>query len=141
MYCIQDDCSIRVFHVHAMTLVLPVLLPDILNMVYAVGYNILAIENGVHTEGDCSNRVFHDITGILSVVPPVDDMVNTLVTSLHNIINVISSTSTHVNKNTSTKPVHSTSSTLNTLKVKGQAVQLRISPLLRDNFRDLLQNE
>lgn len=75
------------------------------------------------------------------MVPPVDVMVNTLVSSLHNIINVISSTSTHVNKNTPTKPIHPNSSTLNNLKVKGQAVQLRVSPLLRDNFRDLLQNE
>lgn len=82
------------------------------------------------------------LTGILSVMPSLEQIASVLVSSLHKIINIIS---------TSTSPVQTTSKSsaatvqptaqLNTLKVKGKAIHLTISPLLRANFKEQLQNE
>jgi len=73
----------------------------------------------------------------------MDQITSTLVNSLHKIINIISTT-THpaqsVTKSSSTTTVQSTTH-LNNLKVKGKAMHLTISPLLRENFREQLQNE
>lgn len=83
------------------------------------------------------------LTGLLSVIPSMNQITSTLVNSLHTIINIISTT-THsaqsVTKLSSITTVQSKTH-LSNLKVKGKAMHLTISPLLRESFREQLQNE
>ena len=82
------------------------------------------------------------LTGILSVIPSLEHITSVLVNSLHKIINIISTSTSPVQ--TTTKSSSTTvqpTAQLNTLKVKGKALHLTISPLLRANFKEQLQNE
>ena len=84
------------------------------------------------------------------MMPSLEQITSILVNSLHNIINIIStstcsvetavSTTNSIRKSPSPAVVQPTAQ-LNTLKVKGKAMHLTISPLLRENFREQLQNE
>ena len=81
--------------------------------------------------------------GILSVIPSLEQITNLLVNSLHKIIDIISTSTCPIqppNRKSSTTTLHS-STQLNTLKVKGKTIHLTVSPLLRENFREQLQNE
>ena len=85
------------------------------------------------------------LTGILSVIPSLEQITSILVNSLYKIINIISTSTCPVqtpptSKRCSITTVQPTPQ-LNTLKVKGKAMHLTISPLLRENFREQLQNE
>ena len=84
------------------------------------------------------------------MIPSLEQITNILVNSLHQIINIISTSTCPVQTTTSTTNTtgYKSSATtvqpaaqLNTLKVKGKAMHLTISPLLRANFREQLQNE
>ena len=84
-------------------------------------------------------------------MPSLEQITNVLVNSLHKIVNIIStstcsvetaaSTSTTNSVHKSPSPAVQPTAQLNTLKVKGKAMHLTISPLLRENFREQLQNE
>lgn len=77
------------------------------------------------------------------MIPSLEQITGLLVNSLHKIIDIISTSSCPVestNYKSSTTTLHSTTQ-LNTLKVHGKAMHLTISPLLRENFREQLQNE
>lgn len=81
-------------------------------------------------------------------MPSMQQITDTLVNSLHKIIDIISTStcqlpsaaSAAANSASPITPVQSNIH-LNTLKVKGKAMHLTISPLLKENFRDQLQNE
>ena len=82
------------------------------------------------------------------MIPSLEQITNVIVNSLHKIINIISTSTCPVQTTTATTIGYKSSTTtvqpaahLDTLKVKGKAIHLTISPLLRANFREQLQNE
>ena len=80
------------------------------------------------------------------MIPSLEQITSVLVNSLYKIINIISTstspaqTTTAISYKSSATTVQPTAQ-LNTLKVKGKAIHLTISPLLRANFKEQLQNE